>query len=166
MRWAVLVGIVIILNVFFQVLRGIIFPAPQYNDFCSNALAAVSPAYPIPSGGTPAQQEAYQNLAQDKYQAAQEAAQQKCSDAFTAAQKSYQEKSFVLTVALGVLAFIVGVLPLGSSIVSTGLSYGGVLAFIIASLQYWNDAPQLIQLFISALALAILLYIGIKRFKD
>ena len=90
----------------------------------------------------------------------------KCQAPLEAAQKSMQAKSFVLLVGLGLLALIIGMLPLGSSIVSTGLSYGGVLAFVIASAAYWNDAPQLIQLGISALALGALLYTGLKHYRD
>ena len=67
---------------------------------------------------------------------------------------------------MGILSIIVGVLPLGSSIVSTGLSYGGVLAFVIAAAQYWHDAATWLQLLISVIALGALIYVGIKRFKD
>ena len=78
----------------------------------------------------------------------------------------FKPLSILLIVGLGLLALIIGMLPLGSSIVSTGLSYGGVLTFVIASIGYWNDAPQLIQLGISALALGALLYTGLKHYRD
>ena len=165
-RWAVMLGIVVLLNVFFVVARGLLFTAPQYSDFCpvSTPLAETSlectknggdwiasaptpPATKTPGG--------YCDYTQ------------KCQKPFDAAQKNYETESFVLLVGLGILAIIIGAfVPLGSSIVSTGLSYGGVLSFIVASVGYWNDATQLIQLAISALGLAALIYIGIKRFRD
>jgi len=57
-------------------------------------------------------------------------------------------------------------MPIGSSIVSSGLSYGGVLALLIASMQYWSDAGSLLRLGISAVALLILIYVGMRSFKD
>ena len=72
----------------------------------------------------------------------------------------------MVLLGLGILAIIIGVLPLGSSIVSAGLSYGGVLSFVIASAQYWGTAGNWVRLVISVIALAVLLFIGFKRFKD
>jgi hypothetical protein len=77
-----------------------------------------------------------------------------------------QMRVFVVMVGFGVLSIVVGVLPLGSSIVSTGLSYGGVLALIIGSAQYWSEAGNWLRLAIAAIALAALIYIGLRRFRD
>ena len=169
-RWAVMLGIVIILNIFFVVLRGILFTTPQYTDFCpattppaENASSCVStggnwipsgdPA-PVPDKTAPVPPSGYCDYTQ------------KCQKPFDLAQKEYETKSFVLMLGLGLVALIIGVLSLGSSIVSAGLSYGGVLAFVIGSVAYWNDATQLIQLAISAIALGALIYIGFRCFKD
>ena len=169
-RWAVMLGIVILLNVFFVVARGIIFPAPQYSDFCpvstpiaENQTSCVRAGGDWIPSGTP--------TPGDKTTAPQTPGgycdySQKCQKPYDAAQKAYETKSFVFLVGLGLLVLIIGILPLGSSIVSTGISYGGVLSFVIASAGYWQDATQLIQLGISAIALAALIYIGLKRFRD
>ncbi len=146
-RWAVMLGIVIILNVFFLVARGVIFPQPQYENYCQ-------PTMPTPADKPASQMAPISNDFS------------KCDQAYQAAQTDYQTKSFIFLVGLGLLSLIVGVLPIGSSIVSTGLSYGGVLVFVISSIMYWHDATQLIQLGISGIALAALIYIGIKRFHD
>ena len=74
--------------------------------------------------------------------------------------------SFVVAVGLGILSIIAGVIPMGSSIVSSGLSYGGVLALIIAATNYWGEAGNLLKLAISGIALLALLYIGARRFRD
>ena len=71
-----------------------------------------------------------------------------------------------MLVGLGVVSLVIGVFPLGSSIVSGGLSYGGVLAMVIGSAQYWNQAGNWLRLLISFIALVALLYIGFKRFRD
>lgn len=146
-RWAVMLGIVVALNIFFIVIRGLAFPEPSYSDFCSSSPIA-TPAT------TPEQSDAIQ------------AVQTHCNDAYQKAENQYQLEGFVLLIGLGVLAIIVGVLPLGSSIVSSGLSYGGVLSFIIGSAQYWGNAGSWLRLAISLIALGALIYIGIKRFHD
>ncbi len=68
--------------------------------------------------------------------------------------------------ALGIVALIAGFMPIGSSIVSSGLSYGGVLALIIGSAEYWGTAGYWIRLAIATVGLVALLYIGTKRFRD
>jgi len=174
-RWAVMLGIVIVLNVFFMVVRSFAFPEPQYNNFCPETPApaptteqscvtaggswtGTSPTVaPVPTqinNGTPTPVDGYCDTTT------------KCNAAYEAADAQYQMKGFVVLVGLGLLAIIIGVLPLGSSIVSTGLSYGGVLSFVIASAQYWSDAGNWLRLVISVIALAVLIFIGFKRFKD
>jgi hypothetical protein len=90
----------------------------------------------------------------------------KCQKPYQAAVDQHALYAFVIMVGLGLVALVAGFMPLGSSIVSSGLSYGGVLAFIIGSVQYWGSAGNWIRLFISAVGLIVLLYIGWRRFKD
>ena len=46
------------------------------------------------------------------------------------------------------------------------LSFAGVLSFIIASMRYWTSADDLIKVIILGIALAILIFIAFKKFKD
>jgi hypothetical protein len=173
-RWAVMIGIVILLNVFFVVVRGILFTPPQYTDFCpaSTPLAENATSCTrdggdwVPSGPAPASATTAKGAPVPEPSGGYCDYTSKCQKPLDAAQKTYETDSFALLVGLGLLALIIGILPLGSSIVSTGLSYGGVVAFVIASVGYWSDATQLIQLGISGLALGVLIYIGLKRFRD
>ncbi|OYV27172.1 MAG: hypothetical protein B7W98_02335, partial [Parcubacteria group bacterium 20-58-5] len=90
----------------------------------------------------------------------------KCQVPFQAAQDQHALYAFMLMVGLGIIALVAGFMPLGSSIVSSGLSYGGVLALIIGSAQYWGTAGNWIRLAISTVGLVALLYIGWRRFRD
>jgi hypothetical protein len=175
-RWAVMLGIVIVLNLFFVVARSVILPAPQYADYCPAAARVQNlpqnPQTCDTAGGiwtdlsdpTPSKSpnanapmlpaQGYCDLTV------------KCQPLYDAAYQKYKLYSFIIEIGLGILAIVVGVAPLGSSIVSTGLSYGGVLAFVIAAAQYWTEAGDLLRLGISFVALAALLYIGLKRFRD
>lgn len=168
-RWAIVLGIVIVLNIFFIVIRSLALPAPDFTTYCPtptvNALDAQSCDA---SGGiwtanvpapTPDQTNPKASLGYCDYYA-------KCQPVFQSAMDQYNMYAFTLLLILGIISVVVGIVPLGSSIVSSGLSYGGVVTFIIASAMYWSDAGNWIRLLISAIALAALLYIGWKRFRD
>lgn len=165
-RWALLIGIVVILNVFFSVLVSIVFPEPTYEAFCPTQ--QVQPSYGsqescIAAGGqwsdTPSPKVAGTPLGYCD-------PQYTCRIKYTDALQSHAKDAFIAYVVLGVLVLIAGLIPMGSSIVSSGLSYGGVIALIIGSGQYWGTAGKWIRLAIAVAGLIALLYVGIRRFKD
>ncbi len=168
-RWALLVGIVVILNIFFGVLTSLALPAPDYNTYCPSNVSTTltasacdsaggvwtenAPA-PLPAKGAAPATTGYCDL------------YAKCQPLYQAASDQHNLYAFVLMVGLGILALIIGFVPIGSSIVSSGLSYGGVIAFVIASAQYWGTAGEWIRLLIAAIGLGALVWIGWKRFRD
>jgi len=168
-RWALLIAIVIVLNVFFFVFQQNIFPSPKYDAYCTQptqkaftekacvAQQGVWNAYPpLPSdiGQSKPAVTGYCN-----YYAS-------CQPKYESARATQHLYAFALLMVLGIIALFIGFMPIGSSIVSSGLSYGGVLALLIASMQYWSDAGGLLRLGISAVALLILIYVGMRSFKD
>jgi hypothetical protein len=172
-RWAIMLGIVIVLNVFFAVLVRLVLPTPEYETYCPTS--QVVPAYdtqdactaiggqwtnvpPAPEGQTaPFKGPAVTGYCDAQYT---------CRQQFTDANEVHAKNAFIAYVVLGVIALVAGVLPIGSSIVSSGLSYGGVVTLIVGSAQYWGTANNWIRLAISLVALLALLYIGWKRFRD
>jgi hypothetical protein len=171
-RWALLLGIVVILNVFFSVVLALAYPAPVYENYCPqknisptdaptcDAQGGVwntySPA-PVPAQATDVNSPKLTGYC-DMYA--------KCQKPYQAAQEQHALYAFVLMTALGVIALIAGFMPVGSSIVSSGLSYGGVIALIIGSAEYWGTAGNWIRLAIATIGLIALLYIGWRRFRD
>lgn len=171
-RWALMLGIVVVLNIFFWRLAALLIPEPQYNNFCAEALneppAQTNAASCQTAGGTWTD---YGTAAALDGQTAPIrngycGCSQANSDAFQAAMSKHDLYAFALMVGLGILALIGGVMPIGSSIVSSGLSYGGVVTLIIGSGQYWSSAGQWVQLLIAAVGLGALVYLGVKRFRD
>jgi hypothetical protein len=161
-RWALMLGIVVVLNIFFTVVLDLAYPTPQYTDFCS-AQPLVSPT-DAPTcdanGGiwteysAPEKSSGYCDMSA------------KCQVPYQAALDQHALYAFVILVSLGALALVAGFMPIGSSIVSSGLSYGGLLALIIGSAEYWGTAGNWIRLIITTVTLATLLYIGWHRFRD
>ncbi|HEX8946914.1 MAG TPA: hypothetical protein VF829_01745 [Candidatus Paceibacterota bacterium] len=172
-RWALLIGIVVILNVFFFVVEQIIFPAPKYENYCPRPVLQAQDAatcdaqggvwneYPMQQQPAPAPTEAIKPVPGGycDYTA-------KCQPVYEKALQQQHLYAFVLMTVLGIIALVIGVVPIGSSIVSSGLSYGGVVALVIGAMQYWGDAGQWLRLAISAIALAALIWIGVRRFRD
>ncbi len=172
-RWALMLGIVVILNVFFSVVVALALPAPEYNVFCpaanQPALSAADaktcdaaggvwteyPSAPAPDGTALSLKAA----GYCDYTA-------KCQKPYQAASDTRALYAFVLMTGLGVLALVAGLMPIGSSIVSSGLSYGGVLALVIGSASYWGTAGNWLRLAIATVGLLALLYIGWRRFRD
>lgn len=165
-RWAVMLGIVIALNLFFFAARALVLPEPQFEDYCPTRtpMAETQEACEREQGvwmETPAEVGAPKPVVNgycDYYQV--------CQPVYDEAREQYEMYAFVTMVGLGILSLVLGVIPMGSSIVSTGLSYGGVLALIIAAAGYWDDAGNLLRLAMSVIALGALIYIGIRRFRD
>ncbi|MCI0597902.1 hypothetical protein L0Y34_02420, partial [Candidatus Parcubacteria bacterium] len=145
------------------VARSLVLPEPNFEDYCPVRVMATTVGSCENQGGVWVADE---NMAPKTVPGGYCDFYSTCQPLFDDAHKNYQLYSFVILVGLGVLALIVGVIPLGSSIVSTGLSYGGVLALIIAALGYWDSAGTLLKLAMSLIALAALIYVGIRRFKD
>ncbi len=171
-RWAVVIGIVVVLNVFYAVLVNLALPAPEYETYCPTT--QVQQAYDtqescLAVGGqwtaTPAAEKAAATPTNPRASGYCDP-QYTCRQKLTADSDLHARNAFIAYVVLGVLALIAGILPIGSSIVSSGLSYGGVLTLIIGSVEYWGSAGNWMRLAISLVALLALLFIGIKRFRD
>ncbi len=84
---------------------------------------------------------------------------------FEAAQKVYQRNVFIILVVAGVLALVASAfLPL--EVLVLGFSWGGVISLVIASVRYWSTADNLIKVLILAGALGALIWVAIKKFRD
>jgi hypothetical protein len=167
-RWAVLVGIVILVNIFIFTAISYAFPEPKYDDFCDYRKFSVEPLnpdeatctangglwseYPKPDPTTGAT-----GFCQADYQ---------CQRDYEAARETQSHHAFLIYVVIAILAILGGAFLKGSSIVSAGLSYGGVLLLIVGSMRYWQDVPQLWQLLVSGIALLIILFFAYRKFKD
>lgn len=176
LKWSLIIGIVVVLNMFFNYALSLVYKNPLYETFCptqqvnqavldQNSCVAQggqwnenvpNPGYPVPTAQmkgvtTPT---GYCNL------------QFTCQNNFDAAQKVYDRNVFITLVILGAICVAIGNFFTGNMLVSTALSLAGVLSFIIASMRYWSSADDLIKVIILAIALAILIWVAIRKFKN
>ncbi len=139
LKWSVILGIVIVANLFINYSLSLAYSEPSYNDFCPQTYG-VSPA----------------DISQQNI----------CSDNFTTAENNYQAKVFGTLVVIGAVLIIVSFFLKINSVVSTSLSLSGILALVIASFRYWSSAYGWVRVIILGLALIALIYLAMRKFKN
>lgn len=165
-KWSLIVGIVIVLNMFFNYAISLAYPEPQYpqqtepqvigtlytRDSCiaaggqwTESQATVAPADPQGKLGGYC----------DPYYGKRIAYEQ--------AHAAYQRTVFIILAVLGIVCLIAGTV-LAHAVIGTALAWGGVLSLLIASMRYWSAADNLVKVLILALALGILIWVALKRF--
>jgi len=165
MKWSLIIGIVIVLNLFFNYALSLVYKMPDYNQYFPQQQVVPSitteeqcvvvggqwnsNVVSGPNGETKPQ--GYCNPDFKKQQQ------------FDLAQKHYDRTVFIVLVILGALSLIVGMV-FENTVLSLSFSWGGVLSLVIASMRYWSDANNLLKVVILAVALGGLIYTAIKKF--
>jgi hypothetical protein len=174
LKWSLAIGIVIVLNLFFNYTLSLIYKHPLYEAFCPNTAQVVENvttekqcvenggqwnpnAYYGPGTPTEVQKVSSPGYCDQQFT---------CRNNFESAQKVYDRNVFIALVVLGAICLAIGSFFTGNVLISTALSLSGVLSFIIASMRYWSSADDLIKVIILAIALAILIWLAVKKFKN
>lgn len=164
-RYAILFGIVILINLFVSYAIQVVYPQPEYDQFCP--IEKVNVTYPT-------QEECVSNGGQWNAPAGLDESGQNaycntnftCNQQFEDASSLYNRNVFVVFVVVG-LALLVGSLFVpGSSLIASAFSLAGILALIIGSLTYWSNMNDILRLVILGIALATVLYFAWKKFED
>lgn len=174
LKWALVIGIVIVLNLFFNYAISLFYKEPDYNIFfpqqqvvepitTKEACLGVGGQWtespvPVSKGGyttpVPVSSPQITSYCDPNFTKQQQ---------FNDAQKVYQRTIFIILVVLGVISLVSGAF-IANEIVTLGLSWGGVLSLIIASMRYWSSADNLIRVLILGFALVVLIWLAIKKF--
>ncbi len=163
-------GIMIVLNLFFNYALSLAYKSPEFNSFCPVEQVNISPDNQkacVDNGGqwnqntyygpTPAGVKEPQGYCDLQFS---------CRQEYDAANKTYQRNVFVILVVLGALSVLVGNMFTTNPVIASGLSLAGVLSFLIASMRYWSSANDFIRVIILAIALGLLFWIALKKFKN
>lgn len=176
-KWALILSIVIVLNLFFYYAASLVYTEPKHKDFCPEKQVNILPidqSTCVANGGSWNENPTLKTITAESGVVVTEKKEVSgycdpnftCQKEFQTALDLYNRNIFLILVVLGVLSLVVGYLVAFNSVVSLGLSFGGVLSFIIASIRYWSAMQEYLRVIILALALAILIILAIKRFKD
>jgi hypothetical protein len=173
LKWALIIGIVIVLNLFFNYTISLFYKQPDYNTYFPRAQVVepittkdeclkvggqwnennLVPKSVSPVSTTSPQVSGYCDPNFTKQQE------------YTSALKTYNRNIFIILVILGVVSFLLGVF-IPNEIITFGFSWGGVLSFIVASIRYWSDANNWVKVLILAVALGALIWLAIKKFGN
>lgn len=171
LKWSLIIALVIILNLFFNYALSLVYPSPEYNAYCPDSTIQVPPstkAQCVAVGG----QWTENTYPQPQSNLTKSDVTGYCNPTFTCQKKFdevtniYNRNVFIILIVLGFVALGTGLFLNISTAVSSGLSLGGVLSFIIASARYWSEAGNILRVVILALALVALIWLGAKKFKD
>jgi hypothetical protein len=144
LKWSLIIGMVVVINLFFNYALSLIYKQPDYNNFCQPVPVEV------PSGSVSAINTQYIT----------------CQNNFQTAENNYDRNVFITLVILGALCVALGSFLGGNAVISIALSLAGVLSFIIASMRYWSSADDLIKVIILAIALLVLFWVAFKKFGN
>lgn len=165
-RWAVLLGIVVLMNVFAFISISYIYPEPEYDQFCEmqNRPLIENEEQCSLEGG---KWNAHQSLdPQTGKQAGYCDLEYECRMEYQDAQTNHAQNSFIALLIIGAVAILAGMFLKGSSIVAAGLSYGGVALLIVAGARFLGDLDQLIQIIAVGIAFVLLIALAYRKFKD
>jgi len=177
LKWSLIVGIVIVLNLFFNYALSLVYKNPKYETFCPNTSQVVANINTekqcVDIGGQWNPNYYNQPMSTEKVISPGKTIpfgycdqQFTCRNNYDASQKIYDRNVFITLVILGAICVAMGNFFVGNMLISIALSLAGVLSFIIASMRYWTSADDLIKVIILAIALSILIWVAIKKFKN
>ncbi len=178
-KWVLIAGIVIVLNLFFAFAIKVIYDEPEYNQFCIEKQVRIIPdtqdsclalggqwtedAYiqkTPPRGGIieqPIIKETKGGFCNPDYT---------CRQDYRSARDLYERNVFVALVIIGVLLIVGSLFITGIEVLSLGLSLGGILSLIIGSMRFWSIMDEYLRVGILGIALIALIWVAVKKFKD
>lgn len=166
-KWSTILGIVVVLNLFFNYTLSLVYKGPEYNNYCPTPQVVVIPDNQnecVAQGGQWTEN-AYYNTEPKPVKGYCDL-EYTCRQEFDAAQKSHSRNVFAVLVILGALSVAAGNFFVQNSVIASGLSLAGVLSFIIASMRYWGAANDFAKVIILLIALGLLFWVAMKKFKN
>ena len=179
LKWSLIIGIVIVLNLFYNYTLSLVFSAPEYNTFCPQKQINIAPDSQekcVTEGGAWTQypKDVNPKMLEPGSVTVPNTGNQQigycdqtflCQQKYEEASKTYDRNVFIVLVILGVITFVASLFLVKFDILSIALSIGAVLDFVIASIRYWGRADDLIKVLILGVALAVLVWVAIKKFN-
>lgn len=89
-----------------------------------------------------------------------------CNQEYEKVREVYDRNVFVVLVLAGLVAFGIGYVIHSAEAVSLGLLLGGVLSFIIGTIQYWSRMHDYLRFGILTFTLIVLLWVGYTKLRD
>lgn len=173
-------GIIIVLNLFFNYGVSTFYKEPKYDDYCKPEMFQKSystrqdcesvsgmwqtndgeiyyPEKPMPASVSRIDSQIPQGWCNVSYI---------CQKNFESARDVYNKNVFIILVIAGVASIIAGFSITQSEAVALGFSFGGLISLLIGTVRYWSSMTDYLRFIILGIALALLVFIGFKKLRD
>lgn len=170
-KWSLVIGIVVVINLFFNYAISLVYESPKYENYCKQeqVIEEVTTKEACVSKGGQWNGNVYEAKPITPDLSAPKGycdLQFTCRTEYDDAYKTYNRNVFVALVILGIALVAASFALSFNWILSVSFSMGGILSIIIASMRYWSDADNIVRVVILFLALAALIYFALKKFKN
>lgn len=169
---ALIVGLVIVINLFINYALSFIYKEPVYENYFSQPQVVKSydnQTDCVNNGGqwneNTNQYPVEVNVKTNKPVTGYCNAEYTTRLNYDAKVKNYELNVFITLMVLGILMMIFGI-TYSHAILSPAFTWAGVLSYIIASMRYWSSATSGVKVIILGLALAALIWVALKKFSD
>jgi hypothetical protein len=176
-KWILVIGIMLVANLFVNYALDAFYPAPKFESFCPQAQvneAVLTKDACLTKGG---QWNEYTNPVDTKAVSVPTRVgtvevkgycneNYVCGKNYDVAQRVYDRNVFVVLVIAGTAFLIGGVYASAIEAVALGFSFAGILSLIIGTMRYWSSMDERLRVVVLGIALAALVWLGIKKFKD
>jgi len=167
LKWSLILSIVIVANLFFNYALSLGLNSPNRETFCpfdkTSQVIETKDSCEQSDGIWNPTPQIYEKTVQpvgycDLYS--------KCENKYQDANKIYEQKVFVALVIIGVIVLTASFFIKNNAVLISSLALTSVLDFIVASVRYWQYSDKLLKVIILFIALAVLVYLAIKKFKE
>lgn len=170
LKWTLAVAMVIVANLFFYYVIATVYREPKFESFCpTQPVTYIDAVSCVGAGGQWTNNQLTPVQVTDAIKASQPLgwcdANFTCNNNYTHAHSIYNRNVFIILIVLSLAVLTLGIfLPI--EVLSLGFSWSGVVSLIIASGRYWSDADNWMRVIILAVALALLIWVAVKRFRE
>ena len=175
LRWALILAMIVVVNVFFASVIQLAYPSPEYKDFCPDRQVYVSPDTQeecVAQGGQWTENPSYKpdmsgiSRVDIVEQVGYCNPDYTCSKEYDDVRKGYERNIFMLWVAFGIMLILLSVFIANMGAISLGFSLGGVIALVVGTMIYWSDMDAWVKVVVLGIALVVLITLWIRKFRD
>jgi len=172
LKWALILGIMVVVNLFFNFAIATIYDSPEYSNFCENK--QVVELYEtqnecVAVGGQWNENRGFTKIDPRGIEVPTSIVDVPagycnvnftCGQEFSEARSVYDRNVFIVLTIIGAALIIGSVLLVGVEAVSMGLALGGVLSLVIGTMRYWSNMDEYLRVIVLGLALIALIWVG------
>lgn len=174
-KWILVVGIAVVANLFLNYALDAFYQEPRFEAFCPQKQvqeAILTKEACLLNGGQWSENIYPKDVYRTEPVQPLMEVRGYCNENFTcgknydAANKLYQRNVFIVLVIVGT-AFLVGSMFVTSvEAVALGFSLAGILSLVIGTMRYWSSMDERLRVIVLGIALAALVWVGIKKFRE